>query len=97
MHRDDLTALLGEAFAARPAAEWLAALEEAAVPCSPIRTMDEVFDSPEGAVLVDVVNDPAHGGSLRLVTNPLRFDGERLPTRRPPPALDADTDEALRW
>ena len=97
VHRDALIALLGEAFATRPAAEWLAALEEAAVPCSPIRTMDEVFDSPEGAVLVDEVTDPAHGGSVRLVTNPLRFDGERLPTRRPPPALGAGTDEVLRW
>ena len=52
---------------------------------------------PEGAVLVDVVNDPAHGGSLRPVTNPLRFDGERLDEKLLLPALDADTDEALRW
>ena len=28
---------------------------------------------------------PGRGGSLRLVANPLRFDGERLPTRLPPP------------
>ena len=80
VHRDDLTALLGEAFAARPAAGGWRRSRRRPLPCSPIRTMDEVFDSPEGAVLVDVVNDPAHGGSLRLVTNPLRFDGERLPT-----------------
>jgi crotonobetainyl-CoA:carnitine CoA-transferase CaiB-like acyl-CoA transferase len=95
VHRDDLIALLDEAFAARTASEWLDALEEAAVPCAPIRTMDEVFASPEGAVLVEEVADSAHGGSLRLVANPLRFDGRRLPTRRPPPALGVDTGEVL--
>ncbi len=95
-NRGTLVALLGETFATRPAAEWLDALELAAVPCAPIRAMDEVFASPEGAVLVDLVADPARGGALRLVANPLRFDGERLPTRNAPPTLGADTDEVLQ-
>ena len=95
-NRGALVALLGETFATRPAAEWLDALERAAVPCAPIRAMDEVFASPEGAVLVDLVADPARGGALRLVANPLRFDGERLPTRNAPPTLGADTDEVLQ-
>jgi crotonobetainyl-CoA:carnitine CoA-transferase CaiB-like acyl-CoA transferase len=54
-----------------------------------------VFDSPEGAALVDEVDDPARGGSLRLVANPLRFDGERLPTRFAPPTLGADTADVV--
>ena len=78
----------------RPAT-WLAALEAASVPCSPIRTMDELFDSPEGSALVAEVDDPARDGTLRLVVNPLVFDGERLPTRLPPPALGADTEQVL--
>ena len=65
------------------------------MPCSPIRTMDEVFDSPEGAALVDEVDYPARGGSLRLVANPLRFDGRRLPTRLAPPVLGADSEDVL--
>ena len=65
---------------------------DAAVPCSPIRSLDEVFESPEGAALVDEIDDPARGGSLRLVANPLRFDGRRLPTRLPPPVLGADSE-----
>jgi crotonobetainyl-CoA:carnitine CoA-transferase CaiB-like acyl-CoA transferase len=92
-HRSELIPMLAERFASRRAEEWLAALEEASVPCSPLRTMDEVFDSPEGAALVDEVDDPARGGSLRLVANPLRFDGRRLPTRSPPPVLGADSEE----
>jgi crotonobetainyl-CoA:carnitine CoA-transferase CaiB-like acyl-CoA transferase len=87
-HRDELVDLLAEVFATRTAQGWLDALGSASVPCSPIRTMDEVVASPEGEPLVESVADPAHGGELRLIANPLRFDGERLPTRLPPPALD---------
>jgi crotonobetainyl-CoA:carnitine CoA-transferase CaiB-like acyl-CoA transferase len=92
-HRSELVPMLAERFASRRAEEWLAALEDAAVPCSPIRTMDEVFDSPEGAALIDEVDDQARGGSLRLVANPLRFDGRRLLTRTAPPVLGADSEE----
>ena len=92
-HRSELVPMLADRFASRRAGEWLAALDDAAVPCSPIRTMHEVFDSPEGAALVDEVDDPARGGSLRLVANPLRFDGRRLPTRLAPPVLGADDED----
>jgi crotonobetainyl-CoA:carnitine CoA-transferase CaiB-like acyl-CoA transferase len=57
--------------------------------------MGEVFASPEGAALVEEIDDTARGGSLRLVANPLRFDGERLATRSAPPVLGAD-DDAVR-
>ena len=94
-HRDALISMMVEAFALRTAEEWLAALEDAAVPCAPIRTMDEVFASPEGAALIDTVADPAREGTLRTVRNPLRFDGQPLAVRRPPPTLGQHTDEVL--
>ena len=40
--------------------------------------MDEVFASPEGAALVDIVEDPDRDGALRMVRDPLRFDGQPL-------------------
>jgi crotonobetainyl-CoA:carnitine CoA-transferase CaiB-like acyl-CoA transferase len=43
---------------------------------------------------VQMVDDPVHG-SLRLVADPIRFDGLVLPVRLPPPALGADTDDVL--
>jgi crotonobetainyl-CoA:carnitine CoA-transferase CaiB-like acyl-CoA transferase len=95
-NRDTLVAMLSAELATRPAAEWLEALEAASVPCSPIRTMAEVFASPEGAALVEDIADPGRDRSLRLVANPLRFDGERLPTRLAPPLLGADTDTVLK-
>jgi len=82
-------------FAGNTAAEWLDALEAAGVPCSPIRRMDEVFASPEGAALVQEMADPARG-LLRLVADPIRIDGAMMPARTPPPLLGEHTDEVLR-
>jgi glutaryl-CoA transferase len=93
-HRDDLIPMLAEAFAPRSAADWLSALEAAAVPCAPVRTLDEVFASPEGAASVQEIDDPTRG-VLRLVADPIRVDGSTLPVRSPPPLLGEHTDEVL--
>ena len=94
--RDELIPLLSASFATKSAVEWIDALEAASVPCAPIRAMDEVFASPEGAAIVEPVPDPSRGMTLRLVRNPIRFDGSVLDTRRPPPLLGEHTDEVLR-
>lgn len=94
-HREELVALLEEAFRAKPASDWLNGLRAAGVPCAPIRTMDEVFASPEGAARVESVPDPARDTVLRLVRNPIRFDGTTFPTRLAPPTLGEHTDEVL--
>ena len=95
-HRDELIPLLHGSFATKTAAEWIEELEAASVPCAPIRAMDEVFASPEGAALVESVPDDARDTTLRLVRNPIRFDGEVLDTRRAPPLLGEHTDEVMR-
>jgi crotonobetainyl-CoA:carnitine CoA-transferase CaiB-like acyl-CoA transferase len=93
-NREVLLPILAEAFAGRPARDWLAALEEAAVPCAPVRTMDEVFASTEGSQMVEEVTDPARG-PLRLVANPIRLSSSPTATRRPPPGLGEHTREVL--
>jgi crotonobetainyl-CoA:carnitine CoA-transferase CaiB-like acyl-CoA transferase len=90
-NRSTLVPLLSGVFATRTAGEWLAALADAGVPCSPIRAMDEVFASPEGAAMVQEIDDPARG-PLRLVADPIRFDGQMLPIHRPPPTLGEHSD-----
>ena len=86
--------MLNEAFATRTATAWLDALTRASVPCAPIRSVDEVFASPEGAATIQEVDDAVRG-PLRLTADPIRIDGERLPARRPPPRLGEHTDEVL--
>jgi crotonobetainyl-CoA:carnitine CoA-transferase CaiB-like acyl-CoA transferase len=94
-HRGELIPVLEEAFATRTAAEWLAELEAASVPCAPVRTLDEVFASPEGRAAVQRMTDPIRG-PLDLVADPIRVAGRRLPVRRPPPRLGEHTEEIIR-
>jgi crotonobetainyl-CoA:carnitine CoA-transferase CaiB-like acyl-CoA transferase len=94
-NRDDLIPLLAAVFATKDAGAWVAALEAASVPTAPIRSMDEVFSAPEGAAIVENVRDPGREGTLRLVRNPIRFDGAPLETRLPPPLLGEHTDHVV--
>ena len=93
-NRKELVSLLSEVFATRPANEWVDALTARSVPCSPVRSIDEVFASSEGAAIVQTVDDPARG-TLHLTADPIRLSGELAPVRRPPPRLGQHTDEVL--
>lgn len=93
-NRADLIPVLQEIFRTKPAAQWLAALEDMGVPCAPVRRLDEVFASPEGAAVIQEVEDPGRG-ALRLVADPIRLSGELPTVRRPPPRLGEHTEEVL--
>ena len=97
-HRADLLALLAEIFATEPASSWLEKLEAAGVPCAPVRTLDEVFASPEGARMVQQVHDAARApdGGLPLVANPITINDEYLDPTAAPPQLGADPDAEWR-
>lgn len=73
-NREVLVPMLQEIFSTRPASEWLEELEAAQVPCAPVRTLDEVFASPEGARLIREIDDSGRG-PLRLVDSPIRLPG----------------------
>ncbi len=93
-NREELVQILQEAFRTRPAAEWLAELEERSVPCAPVRRLDEVFASPEGAAMVQETDDPVRG-LLRLVADPIRLSGAVLPVTLRPPRLGEHNDRIL--
>jgi len=93
-HRAELHTALAETFATRPAAYWLKELEAASVPCGSIRSLDAVFDSPEGRALVETVED-GDRGSLKLVAGPLRLRGMDRVIRRSIPRLGEHTAEVL--
>jgi crotonobetainyl-CoA:carnitine CoA-transferase CaiB-like acyl-CoA transferase len=93
-HRETLVPLLDALFATRLAAEWVERCREAAIPVSLVRGVLEALRSPEGARLVATIEHPEIG-EYEAVRNPLRFDGERLPIRTPPPALGQHTDAIL--
>jgi crotonobetainyl-CoA:carnitine CoA-transferase CaiB-like acyl-CoA transferase len=94
-HRAELEPLLEEAFAARPAAEWLERLEAARIPCGAVNEIRDVVEHAQLAHngLVVEVDSPA--GPIPVVGSPFLVDGQRPPSGGVP-ALGEHTAEVLR-
>jgi len=95
-HRDELVAVIAGRLATRPAAEWLAALQAAQVPCGPINDLAQVFADPQVSHRGMVATLPhAAAGEVRVVANPVRFSATPARSDRAPPRLGEHTDEVL--
>jgi crotonobetainyl-CoA:carnitine CoA-transferase CaiB-like acyl-CoA transferase len=95
--RAETVAAVSALLATRPRDAWLAALEAAGIPCSPVHTLGELAAHPHTTASGMVFELESRGGRpLKAVAVPLRVDGERPAPRRPSPALGGDTDAVLR-
>ena len=94
-HRDLLTSLLDSAFMALPTDKWIDKLS-GIVPVAPVLDIGAALASPfveeRGGIQAF---DRSAGLPARLLTNPIRFPGTKLPTRAAP-ALGADNIQLLR-
>lgn len=93
-NRGELTTLLDAVFGAAPTAAWLERLA-GHLPVAPVNGIDQALDNPylETTGMLDAVAHP-DCPELRVLANPIRLDGARLPNRAGP-LLGADTDEVL--
>jgi crotonobetainyl-CoA:carnitine CoA-transferase CaiB-like acyl-CoA transferase len=95
-NREALVALLVPVLAARTTEDWIETLEEAGVPCGPIRTIDQVLTDEHAAARDMVVRLPdAEGQPRALVGNPVKFSETPVAYHRAPPALGQSTEEVL--
>ena len=96
-HRDACVAALEPVLRARTAADWLAALGSAGIPCAPVNDVAEVFASPQ-AVARGLREDLPHptAGTVPLVRNPIRLSATPVTCEVPPPLLGQHTDAILR-
>ncbi len=100
-NRDQLVPILETVMRTRSKADWLAALEEAKVPCGAINNLAEVFADPQidARHMVTTWQHPIKD-ELRLVASPIKLSATpvRTPDRggMPPPLLGQHTDEILR-
>lgn len=95
-NRAALRKVLDEAFGARDAGEWLAALREAGLPCGPINTVPEVFAHPQAEArdLILAADHPS-AGTVRFPGFPYKMSGTPAQVRRHPPRLGEHTGEVL--
>jgi len=92
----ELEAELGKRFRLKPAAHWLAVLDELGVPAGPVNDLKEVFEDPQvrSRSMRRTVPHPK-SGSLDLVGSPLNFSANPIENYAPPPDLGADTERVL--
>jgi crotonobetainyl-CoA:carnitine CoA-transferase CaiB-like acyl-CoA transferase len=94
--RDELFAILGEAFAQQPWSHWQPRMRAAGVPCGEVRTVGEAIRSPEARerALVTRIPHPKVGW-VPNVTLPIRYS--RTPILDPvaAPAVGQHTQEIL--
>jgi crotonobetainyl-CoA:carnitine CoA-transferase CaiB-like acyl-CoA transferase len=95
-HKANVEAL-EDRFRERATGEWIAALDGADVPCGPVNFPEELFEHPhvEANALMQTLEHPVLGG-LRMPASPMRLDGRRPDSGRPPPYLGQHGPEVLR-
>jgi crotonobetainyl-CoA:carnitine CoA-transferase CaiB-like acyl-CoA transferase len=93
-HRTELIPLLEERFGARPAEEWLGALDAAGVPAGKVRSVPDALAAAAaaGRPATHTVDHPT-AGPLELVASPIWGATRTDPT--PPPLLGEHTAEVL--
>lgn len=93
-NRDALIARLDAALSTRPTAEWMARFA-GQLPAAPVLTIGSALDNPYFLATggVQSVEHPARQ-DLRVLSNPIRLDGDRAEAR-PGPGLGQHTDGIL--
>jgi len=93
-HRDALTAVLDAEFERETTQHWLGQLQ-GLLPVAPVYDLAQALDNPfaHSIGMVRALPHPARP-DFRVLANPIKLDGERLPSRRAP-QLGEHTDEVL--
>jgi crotonobetainyl-CoA:carnitine CoA-transferase CaiB-like acyl-CoA transferase len=95
--RDELFAILGEAFANQPWSYWQQRMRAAGVPCGQVRSVGEAIRSPEARERQLVTRIPhPQGGWVPNVALPIRYSRSPLVDPVAAPAVGQHTSEVLR-
>jgi len=95
-NRTKLIALLSEVFLQRDHETWFKLLTAAEVPCSPVQTIDQVFQAPQ-VLHRDMVMEIEHptAGKVRMAGIPVKFSVTPASLRLPPPLLGEHNEAIL--
>ena len=96
-HRGELIPLIRQATVFKTTAEWIAALEQAGVPCGPINDLAQVFADPQVQSRGLRFELPhALAGSVPQVASPIRLSATPIQHRNAPPLLGEHTEQVLQ-
>ena len=94
VNRRALIQILADLFTTSPVAAWVARLDAAGIPNSPIQTLDKVVSDAQTTALGMIQHSPG-SPALSLVGLPLSFDGARPPFAKLAPQLGEDNSEIV--
>ena len=96
-NKPTLLPALQAALMAKPARDWMDALNEVGVASGPINDFGAVADDPQVKHRRIFRELPGQDGdALPMIANPVNFSDTPVDYRRPPPRLGEHTDEVLR-
>ncbi|HBW62579.1 MAG TPA: CoA transferase [Comamonas kerstersii] len=99
-NRPALLALMEPLMRTRTTAEWIALLEDKAVPCGPINTIAQAFDDPQvqaRGIRKALPRDAGDGiAQIATVASPMRLSVTPVSYRNAPPALGQHTQQVLQ-
>jgi formyl-CoA transferase/CoA:oxalate CoA-transferase len=96
-HRAELEAEIEGVLKAKPTAHWVAALDEAGIPCGPVNDYAHLFDDPQVKHREMVIErDDPEQGPVRLLRTPIKMTGGDVTVRTLAPHLGEHTDAVLR-
>lgn len=99
-NRPALLALMEPLMRTRTTAEWIALLEDKAVPCGPINTIAQAFDDPQvqaRGIRKALPRDAGDGiAQIATVASPMRLSATPVSYRNAPPAQGQHTQQVLQ-
>ncbi|QIL82632.1 CoA transferase [Diaphorobacter sp. HDW4A] len=95
-NRVELIAMIRELTVTKSTKDWVALLEQHAVPCGPINTVRDVFDDPQvRARGMQLAMEHSQAGDVPIVASPIRLSDTPVGYRLAPPELGAHTNDVL--
>ncbi|HSB73499.1 MAG TPA: CoA transferase [Candidatus Methylomirabilis sp.] len=93
-----LVPILEIRMAERTTWEWMEILANAEVPCAPVNRVAQALALPQAAArgMLQSVPHPSGDGTITLVGNPVKMEGNEGAPVAPPPLLGQHTEEVLR-
>jgi crotonobetainyl-CoA:carnitine CoA-transferase CaiB-like acyl-CoA transferase len=93
---ETLRPILVERLRARSAADWIALLTAAGIPCGAVRNLKEVFSDPQiiERAMVVALDHPV-AGAIRTLGVPIKLNDTPGAVRTPPPTLGQQTEAIL--
>lgn len=95
-NRHELLPTLIDMIRQQTTAHWIAALDQAGIPCGKVNNVQEALESPQSCEYHAVRETTYEGEPVQVLTTPLWFDGRIDHPMTPPPTLGQDTEAVLR-